>query len=626
MSEIVRKSTARTIIVGPVLNANGVAVTGAAVGDFKIAKNGDAPGSLDGSATLTHRHTGHYSLALTANDIDTVGTAEVTLDKSTDACGPKVLTVIEDSVYDAMFAASAAFPANFADLGINSSGHISRVTLVDTTTANTDMRGTDNALLAASYIAPANSDITAIKAKTDNLPASPAAQGKLDDVESRLTATRAGYLDNLNVTGTLANTDNANTFKADVSGLSTFNAASDQVTVATNNDKTGYTLTQDFPPNFADLTVNGSGHVVLQDGSLTTAKLGSFELAKGTNLTGLNDIAATAVVSDGAITTSGGAVSNVTTVATTTNLTNLPTIPNDWITAAGINNGALTAAKFATGAFDAVWTVGTRTLTSFGTLITDTVAAVFDRVLSKANHNTPRSAGRMIREVWQSQTLQDGEAQGGTSNTITLASTATTVCLFQAIVVENSSGVRQCRFIVDFDDSTKVATVGSNWCVTPEAGDDYLIIPLRDELANVPNGFYPSGSIAERIVDTLDGVDSANVKLDTIAGDAGDTLETISQQIAAIPTTIRVKKNTALPGFTFPMVDQDDELVTGLTVTSQRILDGVAIASTENAVTEVASGFYAIDLEAADLNGDNVVLRFSATGAKDTVFVFVTQP
>ena len=43
--------------------------------------------------------------------------------------------------------------------------------------------------------------------------------GYVDDLETRLTAVRAGYLDKLNVTGTLANTDNANNFKADVSNL-----------------------------------------------------------------------------------------------------------------------------------------------------------------------------------------------------------------------------------------------------------------------------------------------------------------------------------------------------------------------------------------------------------------------
>lgn len=52
----------------------------------------------------------------------------------------------------AFLAASA--PTNFSSLGINASGHLSRVTLCDTTTTNTDMRGTDSAFLAAS--APAN--------------------------------------------------------------------------------------------------------------------------------------------------------------------------------------------------------------------------------------------------------------------------------------------------------------------------------------------------------------------------------------------------------------------------------------------------------------------------------------
>lgn len=43
------------------------------------------------------------------------------------------------------------FPGNFGVLVINSSGHISRVTLVDTTTTNIDMRGTDGAALATHW-------------------------------------------------------------------------------------------------------------------------------------------------------------------------------------------------------------------------------------------------------------------------------------------------------------------------------------------------------------------------------------------------------------------------------------------------------------------------------------------
>lgn len=104
---VVRQSTARTFMVGPVLDSSGAAVTTAVIGDFKLSVNGGAPAAFNGSATLTHRHTGNYSLAATATDLGTVGSAEVTLDKTTDACAPKELTVLEEAVYDALFAASA---------------------------------------------------------------------------------------------------------------------------------------------------------------------------------------------------------------------------------------------------------------------------------------------------------------------------------------------------------------------------------------------------------------------------------------------------------------------------------------------------------------------------------------
>ena len=51
------------------------------------------------------------------------------------------------------YSLTQGFPANFAALGINSSGHVSRVTLVDTTTTNSDMRGTDGAALASAWTA-----------------------------------------------------------------------------------------------------------------------------------------------------------------------------------------------------------------------------------------------------------------------------------------------------------------------------------------------------------------------------------------------------------------------------------------------------------------------------------------
>src|SRR5262245_59176507 len=104
---IARQSTVRTILIGPILDAYGAAVTDSVVGDIKIYKNDAAPLALDGSATLTHRHTGHYSLALTVNDLNTVGQAEITSDDGVNACPVKEITVIEEVVYDALFVAGA---------------------------------------------------------------------------------------------------------------------------------------------------------------------------------------------------------------------------------------------------------------------------------------------------------------------------------------------------------------------------------------------------------------------------------------------------------------------------------------------------------------------------------------
>ena len=116
---IVRQSTARIVTVGPVLDASGVAVTDGVVADFKVSKNGAAPAALNGSATLTHRHTGFYSLSLTTSDLDTVGSAEITIDDTVNACPMKDLVVIEEAVYDISFAASATGAVPVASIASN---------------------------------------------------------------------------------------------------------------------------------------------------------------------------------------------------------------------------------------------------------------------------------------------------------------------------------------------------------------------------------------------------------------------------------------------------------------------------------------------------------------------------
>lgn len=87
-----------------------------------------------------------------------------------------------------------------------------------------------------------------------------------------------------------------------------------------------------------------------------------------------------------------------------------------------------------------------------------------------------------------------------------------------------------------------------------------------------------------------------------------------------------IKKNTALSAFMFVMTDSTNHVpTTGLTVTATRSIDGAAFGSCANAVSEVASGVYKIDLAAADLNGTNIMLRFTATGADDILVSITTQ-
>jgi hypothetical protein len=103
----VRQSTAFECAIGPVLDADGVAVTGCVVGDFKLKKTTGNFAALNGSATLTHVSAGFYDLVLTTSDVDTVGLSAVAIDDTTNCCPPLYLQVIEEAVYDVWFAASA---------------------------------------------------------------------------------------------------------------------------------------------------------------------------------------------------------------------------------------------------------------------------------------------------------------------------------------------------------------------------------------------------------------------------------------------------------------------------------------------------------------------------------------
>lgn len=122
---------------------------------------------------------------------------------------------------------------------------------------------------------------------------------------------------------------------------------------------------------------------------------------------------------------------------------------------------------------------------------------------------------------------------------------------------------------------------------------------------------------------TLDGkIDTIDTNVDSILADTGT-----DGVVVATANRPKIRKNTALAAFTFLMTDSTNHApATGLTVTGTRSLDGASFGSCANSVTEIANGWYKIDLAAGDLNADVVALRFTATGADDLPITIVTNP
>ena len=144
-----KQSTAsQAVVIGPFVDDTDgkTAETGLTIAntDIHLSKNGGTFADKN-SGGATHDANGWYAITLDATDTATVGRLQIEVSASGALPVFAEFQVVEESIYDALFASSAAFPSNFGALLVNASGHIERVVLADTTTANTDMRGTDSA-------------------------------------------------------------------------------------------------------------------------------------------------------------------------------------------------------------------------------------------------------------------------------------------------------------------------------------------------------------------------------------------------------------------------------------------------------------------------------------------------
>jgi len=100
--QMLKLSTVATVLVGPLLDAAGVAVTTAAIGDFNLTKNGTTA-ALAAGATATHSHNGHYLIAFIAGNVDTLGRLVVSANNAAHAMTAFRFQVAEANVFDALF-------------------------------------------------------------------------------------------------------------------------------------------------------------------------------------------------------------------------------------------------------------------------------------------------------------------------------------------------------------------------------------------------------------------------------------------------------------------------------------------------------------------------------------------
>ncbi len=259
MSKPLRHNTEQYVMFGPMMGLEGTTfMTGLTflTSDIRFQKAGSTTlvgKTVDG---VTHVSSGVYCMTLLTSDVDTYGPMDMFFNNATALTARLMALVMSAPAYDALYAApgSGAIEANltemggvaqsatdlkdFADAGYDpATNKVQGVVLVDTTTANTDMRGTDSAALA-----------------------------------TVCTEGRLAELDAANLPTDIANVPTVAEFNArTLAAAAYFDPAVDTVTVGTNSDKTGYSLSQAFPTNFASMVITAGGAVdALVQGYLNT--------------------------------------------------------------------------------------------------------------------------------------------------------------------------------------------------------------------------------------------------------------------------------------------------------------------------------------------------------------------
>lgn len=311
-----RQSTSQVIRFGPFVDStDGVTPeTGLTIAqaDMQLSKDGSAFAQKNAVGNATHDVDGWYTTTLDATDTNT--TAELILQVNVAGALPVWVSydVVTQSFYD------AKYTGTFNNLGgvAQTADHTTAIADIPTV-AEFNARTlpsasyfdfTTNQVIVATNNDKAGYSISGTKTTLDALNDIAATQ----IVSSGAITTSGGAVSNVTTVATCTtNTDMRGTDNALLASSAPTNfsdlaisVTTGQVTVGTNNDKTGYSIsgTKTTLDALNDITSAS----VWAEATRTLTSGANIALAKGVGVTGFNDIAATDIVSGGAITTSGG--------------------------------------------------------------------------------------------------------------------------------------------------------------------------------------------------------------------------------------------------------------------------------------------------------------------------------
>jgi hypothetical protein len=112
--QFLKQSTAATVVVGPVLDADGLAVTTAVAANFSIAKNGTVAALT--SETVNHSANGYYTIELTTTNTNTLGRLDIIVNASTMSMANHRYDVLVAATYDAIVTTGVATGAQSLDI------------------------------------------------------------------------------------------------------------------------------------------------------------------------------------------------------------------------------------------------------------------------------------------------------------------------------------------------------------------------------------------------------------------------------------------------------------------------------------------------------------------------------